>query len=156
MKVRLAFSLLALGLTAFAPAPLPRREREKRPDEINLTTFQGNWRVTKQLNLRADGNHLLMESSITHVRILKDRWTFMSKVSEGATLSISLDPSKKPTWLNFYRAGRKDHLRGVGLVRRHGRGVEVLYCWCDDGQDRPLDFDPPRDGDWVISMQRDN
>src|SRR5262249_17849756 len=97
MKVRLGLALLVLiGPLAVAPAPLPRRERGSRSDEISLASFQGSWRITKRFTLRANGQHVPMVSSVTHIRIVEDRWTFMSNASEGSTLEIAVDPRHKP------------------------------------------------------------
>jgi len=155
MKARLLLALLALiGPLAFAPAPLPRRDRG-RADEINLTSFQGRWRITKRFTLRGNGKHTPRASSVTHIRIVQNRWTFMTNDSEGSTLEISIDPSRKPALLNFYRLGdREQRIYGVGLIRKRAVGVEVLYHW-GGPEGRPLDFEPPPDGFWTIEMYKE-
>src|SRR5262245_5543551 len=104
MTVRLGVALLLLiGPLAFAPSPLPRRELRGKAEEINLQSFQGSWRITKRLTLHANGRHTPSKSPVTHVRVVQDRWTFMTNGQEGNTLLISIDPTKDPAHLNFYR-----------------------------------------------------
>ena len=77
MKVRLCLALLALiGPLAFAPAPLPRRERG-RADEINLAGLQGSWRVTSFQTFRANGQLVPYTGGATRILIEKDRWWFL-------------------------------------------------------------------------------
>jgi hypothetical protein len=154
MKVRLATGLLLLiGPLAFAPAPLPRRERVRQTGEITLASFQGSWRITKRLTLHANGLHTPSASPVTHIRIAGDRWTFMTGRGEGNTLLVGIDNTKSPAHLNFYRGGNKA-LHGVGLIRRHGRGVQVLYTWGGE-RNRPPGFEPPPEGIWCIFMEKD-
>ena len=94
-------------------------------------------------------------TSVTHIRVVEDRWTFMSGAVEGNTLNISIDPTRKPALLNFYKGpGQRERAYGVGLIRRQGDAVEVLYRWGGE-EGRPLDFEPPPDGFWTITMRRD-
>jgi uncharacterized protein (TIGR03067 family) len=148
--------LLALiGPLAFAPAPLPRRERGRQTAGITLEGFQGSWRITKRLTLRANGQHVPSTSPVTHIRVVGDRWTFMTGRGEGNTLLIAIDNTKSPAHLNFYnKGGRKESVYGVGLIRRHGPGVQVLYTWGGE-QRRPPGFEPPPEGIWCIFMQKD-
>ena len=154
MTVRLAFAFaVLLGLTAFAPAPLPRQERRGQSAEITLTTFQGNWRVTNMQTSRANGQHTPYQWNVTHILIEKDRWSFKSSDSTVNSLFISVDSTKKPAQLNFYdRQGPNQPISGVGLIRKHGPGVQVLYRWGNE-QNRPLTFEGA-EGPWIITMQK--
>jgi uncharacterized protein (TIGR03067 family) len=153
MTVRLTFAFaVLLGLTAFAPAPLPRADRRGR-SEITLDTFQGNWRVTNMETSRANGQHTPYQWNVTHILIEKDRWSFVAGNAQVNSLYISVDGSKKPAHLNFYdRQGQKQAISGVGLIRKHGAGVQVLYRWGSE-QNRPLTFEGA-DGPWIITMQK--
>lgn len=154
--MRLGLTLLLLiGPMAFAPAPTPKRARGRAP-ELTLQSCQGSWRITKRQTLYADGKQTTYTSSVTHIRIVGDRWTFMSGSSEGSTLEISIDPGHDPALLNFYSlGGKRDHTHGIGLIRRKGSGVEVLYRWGGE-EGRPRVFGAPTSGIfWTIEMQRD-
>src|SRR5215213_516158 len=102
MKHRLPFALsLLLGTLAFAPAPLPRRDRGDRPDEITLDTFQGRWRVV-QMQISRGGRYEPFQASYTHVRISDRNWTFFNDQKAGVTTFIAIDDTKRPAQLNFY------------------------------------------------------
>lgn len=157
MKLRLGLALLlVIGPMAFAPAPLPRRTRGGEGDVVTLSSFQGNWRLVKRVDVRADGKHVPTQSPVTHIRITQDRWAFMAGNSQVNAFFISVDSSKKPAQLNFYDAqGPNRRVTGVGLLRRMpGGGIQVLYGWGGE-QGRPVDFDPPKSGYWLADLQRD-
>ena len=154
MTVRLAFAFaVLLGLTAFAPAPLPRADRRGQSAEITLTTFQGNWRVTNMQTSRANGQHTPYPWNVTHILIEKDRWSFMAGNSPVSSMYISVDSTKKPAQLNFHdRQGKDQPISGVGLIRKYGAGVQVLYRWGNE-QNRPVVFEGA-EGPWIITMQK--
>jgi uncharacterized protein (TIGR03067 family) len=154
MRLRLAVALLVLaGPAAFAPAPFPRSQRRERQPEITLDTFQGRWRVKQMQASHGNGQHSNYDWAVTHIRIRDDRWEFSAGDRIGSEMPISIDASKKPAHLNFYRSTDKLHVRGVGLVRRHGSGVQVIYRWGGEN-DRPT-FEPPTEGGWIITLERD-
>src|SRR5262245_35932072 len=129
MTVRLGFALaILLGLTAFAPAPLPRQERRGQGDEITLETFQGNRRVLSIYHSRSEGQPMPVAVSTIIVRIVNDRWTYFTNDVESPTYYVTLDHSKRPALLNFYSDQQKTHLFAVGLIRQRGGKVEVLHA----------------------------
>jgi hypothetical protein len=151
MAVRTAVVLLAvLGLTAFAPAPFPRTQRQGPSPEITLQTFQGRWRITSLVTSCANGQHVPFSWPATHVRISGNRWDFLNNDSLIDSRNLSIDPKKKPAHLNFTDDVRK----GVGLIRRQGAQVQVMYTWGDEAS-RANSFEPPPDGHWLITLQRD-
>jgi uncharacterized protein (TIGR03067 family) len=156
MTVRLGFTLLALlGLTAFAPAPFPQPQRRGQQPEITLKSFQGTWRIREWRAARNDTGYLPGTQSITHVRITEDRWAFLPNNDDGAGLTISIDHTKKPAQLTFYQPSNpKREIHGVGLIRRQGTRVQVLYCWGGE-ESRPLTFEPPPEGPWIITLERE-
>jgi hypothetical protein len=148
MKARLGIALLALlGLTAFAPAPLPRRERAHAGD-VTLSSFQGRWRVTKIQLSRADGRHVPIQASYTHVRVARHRWTFTYGNEEGASFDLTFDDSCKPPLLKF-----EGNVAGVGLIRRVGGQVQVAYRWGTE-ENRPVSFERLPDDFWIITLER--
>ena len=156
MMRRIGFALFALlGLTAFAPAPFPRAEKPSQKDEVSLKIFQGLWRVTNMQISRAGGRLDPDKALFTHVRVEQDAWTFMVNTVPGNRLLISIDATKKPARLNFYRgaAGQPQELFGVAIIRRRGDEVQVAYCW--NGEDnRPASFDPLPAGLWLVTLRR--
>jgi uncharacterized protein (TIGR03067 family) len=147
MRPRLLAALIALaGLTAFAPAPFPKPRQERTL--IDLTRFQGTWKVIGHHNYPA-GQKQRAEWSITHIRIAKDRWTLLEAARENATYRIGLDPKKKPCEVDW----RSDQGRilWMGIIRRDGDVVEVLYL---SATQRPADFDKPPAGSYLITLRR--
>src|SRR5262249_4926144 len=154
MTRRLGFALLVLfGLTAFAPAPFPKTGRRGQEHEITLQSFQGNWRVTNMQSSRANGQHTPYNWNVTHIRVTKDRWEFVSGNSGGNFLVISIDPAKKPAHLNFYSRPGDKNIYGVGLIRRHEGKVQVIYTW--GGENVRPTFEPPVERGWIITMVKD-
>jgi uncharacterized protein (TIGR03067 family) len=154
MTTRLGLALLLLiGPLAFAPAPLPRRDRGGQGGAITLASFQGRWRLVKRVTTRADGQHVPTSSPVTHVVITGDRWQFMANDSQVNAFYLSIDPSRTPAHLNFYDQKGGKQLSGVALIRRHGPGVQVLYNWGDESK-RPRNFDPPTEGCWLAYLEK--
>jgi uncharacterized protein (TIGR03067 family) len=151
----LPLACVALLSLAFAPAPFPKQERRGQTDEITLDTFQGSWRVTNMQTSQANGQHVPYSWNVTHIRVAKDRWTFMQRDAEVSGTYISIDHTKRPALVNFYsQADQKGVVSGVGLIRRQGPKVQVLYRWGDE-KNRPLTFEPPPEGPWIITLERD-
>jgi hypothetical protein len=157
MKLRLGLSLLALlGLSAFAPAPFPRSSRRGDQAELTLTAFQGRWRVTKWQGSRASGqHHLYLAQSITHVRVKGGRWEFLGSSDDVVSdYAISVLPQGTISHLDFHADDVHGTRVGSGLIRRQGAGIQVIYRWGAD-KERPA-FEPPAEGGWILTMQREN
>jgi uncharacterized protein (TIGR03067 family) len=120
---------------------------------MTLAAFQGNWRVTNMQSSRKNGQHTPYAWNVTHIRVAQDRWDFVSNNAGGNFRIISIDPSKKPAHLNFHTGPANKTLHGVGLIRRRGAEVQVIYTWGNESQ-RPT-FDPPHEGGWIITLERD-
>lgn len=144
--------LALLGLTAFAPAPFLRPER-RGDDRITLEGFQGTWRVVNMQTSRSSGKHDPYSWTVTHIRVTKDRWEFMVGPQSSNTFHIGIDPAKRPAHLNFYHQ-QGGPPTGVGLIRRHGNRVLILYAWGGE-KSRPASFEPPPDGPWLMTLERD-
>lgn len=147
--------LLLLGPLAFAPAPFPKTARREPEPETSLKSFQGTWRIVSLEDTLANGRRVRTAVSVTHVRISGDRWTFLPDNYAGARLDIAIDHAKTPAQLTFYRAGdatKKTY--GVGLIRRQGDEVKILYCWGGE-EGRPRTFDPAPDGYYLLTLRRE-
>jgi uncharacterized protein (TIGR03067 family) len=151
---RVPLVLLAIPLlTAFAPTPfLPRKKA--RGEGVSLTALQGKWRRAK---IEIENGGVRREESVgkvTHVRITDDNWTFLPDDYEGARLKLAVDTSKSPARFNLYKPGAPGVLYGVGLIRRQGAAVQILYTWGGEAR-RPASFDRIPPGAWLCTMQRD-
>jgi uncharacterized protein (TIGR03067 family) len=111
-------ALLSLG---FAPAPLPRPQHVRTA--IDLTRFQGTWKVVGH-HQWSGGKKLDNPWSITHIRVQMDRWTLLEAGRENATYRIELNPKQKPC----HRLPRySQRALWLGLIRRDGDTVEIIY-----------------------------
>ena len=154
MRLRLALALLALvGPAAFAPAPFPRAERRRQSDEITLESFTGRWRVQRMQTSRGSGRHEDYNWATTHIVVANGRWEFRTSDRVGNGFPISVTPAGRESRLNFLLDNDRTRVQGVGLIRRHGPGVQVIYTW--GGEDRRPTFQPPHEGGWIITLVKE-
>ena len=156
-RTSLALLVLFTG-TAFAPAPFPRSGPRDRTDELSLRTFQGTWRVVSMGTIAGDGKTDPYVWNVTHVRVTKDRWAFLAgdqDVSNNYTeRRVGIDPTKKPIHFNYFSPGdAPDRPSGVGLIRKQGRRVEIVYQWASES-DRGRSFDALPVGHWLMVLER--
>jgi uncharacterized protein (TIGR03067 family) len=156
MRVRLAVVLLLLaGPAAFAPAPFPKKVRPRAEPEISLKSLQGTWRIVSIHSTRPDGRHIPEPFSIKSVRVAEDRWTFLPDNYNGARLELAIDHTKTPAQFTFYAVGQKKQTpHGVGLVRKRGGRIEILYAWGGE-QLRPRAFEPAPDAYYLMTLERE-
>jgi uncharacterized protein (TIGR03067 family) len=160
MTRRLLIAVIALAaLTAFAPAPISRPKRERGSgDEISLQTFQGMWRVVSMQRTSRAGNHPPHKWEVSHIRIRDDRWTFMEANNvESTSYRLKVDGTKQPGQLDFFWTGpgNIDTTQPfmVGVIRRKGNMVEIIYL--RGNHTKPTTFEPPPEGWWLLTLQRD-
>jgi uncharacterized protein (TIGR03067 family) len=144
--------VVMLALTAFAPAPFLEKKGHGGP--ISLKAFQGKWRRAKVQELSAGVLRDINLGTVTHVRITGDRWTFLPDNYPGANLKIAIDATKSPAQVTFYQLAGPGTVYGVGLIRRQGGSVQVLYTWGGEER-RPKSFKPMPAGYWLCTLVRD-
>jgi uncharacterized protein (TIGR03067 family) len=141
--------LVALMLTAFAPAPFPRREA--RGDSLTLKDLIGDYRAVSLVQTgTAQGNGPPSSSGVTHVSITSTQWIF-NKNSGPTTYDLRVDHAKKPVEMNFLYVGQKEPY-GRAIVRREGNKVRVIYNW---GTQRPSGFENQPGGYWDLTLVRE-
>jgi len=158
MRLRLAVALLLLaGPAAFAPAPFPKKVRPGSEPDVSLKSFQGTWRIVSIHSTRPDGRHIPETVSVTSIRVSKDRWTFLPDNYSGARLDLAIDHSKTPAQLTFYSVGdqKRKTPHGVGLIRRCGGRIEILYAWGGESV-RPRAFEPAPDAYYLMTLERES
>jgi uncharacterized protein (TIGR03067 family) len=149
MRLHLLLALVACtALPAFAPAPFPRRERDRT--RMDLDAFQGTWQVVAHHSSNG-GQFQPSAWSITHIRVAKDRWTLLAGPRENATYRIEINPTTKPSLIDW--RGERGEALWLGLIRRNGDNVEVLY---HTATSRPVSFDRPPAGAYLITLRRPN
>jgi uncharacterized protein (TIGR03067 family) len=152
VPVRLLIAVLALAsLTGFAPAPFARPRRDR--DTLNLHTLQGQWKVVSMKQTLAGGGFNTLNWHITHIGIDKDVWTFQGQGRKpNATYYLTLDTSRKPGTIDWHnKQGGPPHM--VGLIRRSGELVEILYLATTV---RPGSFEAPPPGYYLLTLKREN
>jgi uncharacterized protein (TIGR03067 family) len=158
MNPRLATALLVLlGPTAFAPAPFPKNARPGSEPEVSLKSLQGRWRIVSIYRTHSDGGLQREEAStVTHVRVRGSRWVFLPLHDTDYRLEVAIDHAKRPAQLTFYQPGAaKKTPYGVGLIRRQGSQIQILYNWGGEGV-RPKAFDPAPDDFFLMTLERES
>lgn len=155
---RLAAALLAvLGLTAFAPAPLPRPAR--RGGEIaaiSLETCQGTWRIVREEEVRVGG---WGEKRLTSrfIRIHGGEWVSLNSNKEEAPgYTIRIDGSTTPARIGWYSSNRNagaTEPTWAGLVRRHEGQLQVSYM---SPRQVPGNFGALPAGAVVLTLRRED
>ena len=141
--------LVALLLTAFAPAPFPRREA--RGDSLSLKELIGDYRATSLV--QTGSNQVNVQPStngVTHVSITSTQWIF-NKNNSPTTYDLRVDNARKPVEMNFMYVGQKDPY-GRAIVRREGNKLRVIYNW---GTQRPTGFENQPGGYWDLTLVRE-
>lgn len=154
---RVWFGLLVLSaLPAFAPAPFPRPSRSSRDgDRIDAAAFQGTWRVVGMVRYDANGTGTPHGWSVTHVRIAGDHWGFATGPNAGGgTHHFRIDGDRRPARLDFYSdAKREGPPSGMGIIRRRGDEVEIVYVF--GTTTRAEDFARPPSGQYRLTLRRE-
>jgi hypothetical protein len=153
MPARLSVAVLALaGLTAFAPAPFPRKHNKAKADPALL--LAGLWKVEKVARSTSRG-YTTSTSLMSHIRIQDGRWTFMRNnrgtVTPSTSYRLVIHSDQTPIALD----GMRDNSRTpwmLGIARRVGDTVEVLYGF---GVKRPDSFERPPTDCWRITLRRE-
>lgn len=141
---RTALALLAVStLTAFAPAPLPRRKAAPG-DEMSLSYFQGYWEFT-----RFDET-----ASVKGVRIDGNRWTYVNRDgSDNARYTIVVGRGRGPVAIDWHDGkGRPPYF--LGLIQRDGGTIHIIYSVGARPQDRPATIAGAPKGWLVMKLRR--
>jgi uncharacterized protein (TIGR03067 family) len=148
MRLHPWLALAALTvLPAFAPAPFPRAREDRT--KIDLERFQGMWKVVSLHQGHGAGRLRAINWTITHIRVQKDQWTLLAAMRENATYRIELTPTRKPCLIDW--RGPQGEALWLGLIRRDGEQVEVLY---GSSTSRPGGFKQPPSGSYLITLRR--
>src|SRR5262245_55772324 len=114
--------LVLFALTAFAPAPFPKPQRER--SEIDMKTFQGTCGVVRMEIVRQGGRRQRLRDwgvdarGTNGVRIEGDCWTFLPPTGDRSDYRISIDSSTKPALIDWFPHAGEDRAGMTGLIRR--------------------------------------
>src|SRR4051812_17511021 len=130
-----ALSVFCLvALTAFAPAPLPRRQARPSGD-LDVGRLVGRWRITGVYYLPDKVSQVASAERNSPITITATQWSFGKE--RRPTYDLRIDHNKRPAEIDFMQVGQKEP-HGRGLIRREGRVLRVVYNW---GGARPTHFD---------------
>jgi uncharacterized protein (TIGR03067 family) len=146
MRPRLVLAFLVLlGVTAFAPAPMPRRGQSKE-DSLSVKGVTGDWKVISLWRYGPNGSIAYRIDAWKLIRIQDGKWMFCTLdngVKPSTTYVLRIDGSKRPATIDFLR-GNEAKPWMMGIVRFRGDKLEVLYK--PNATERPTSFDnPPAD-----------
>jgi uncharacterized protein (TIGR03067 family) len=162
MSARLPLAALLLALcagaaAAFAPAPFPRpAARRGDPEQISVPTFQGTWRVAGMMYSSKDGKHRpYVDWHISHVKVENRMWAFLDRNGGSTRYTITIDNDRRPAHLDFWNGEPHGGAApGGGIIRRKGDLVEIIYVF--GGNKRPVSFEQPPDGQYVLTLRRES
>ena len=146
---RVPFALLVvMALTAFAPAPLPRRGARAK-DTVSVKELVGVWRATELYNTPNKARLDPVTNGVSHVPITETKWAFGKQGATGYDLRI--DASKNPAEIDFMNSGQTEPY-GRGIIRRQGNTIRIIYNW---GPQRPTTFENAGSGYWDLTLIRE-
>lgn len=150
MKYRIAVAALVLfGLTAFAPAPLPRKERRGGPPSVDLKAIQGVWTAVSIKEVQ-NGRWQDIGWGVRHVYVRNNVWGFDS---DGTGFYVTLDPSRRPPTIDFRSSSGTGGATAItGVLRLQGDTLQMLYVFTQPDT-RPRDFDSMRNGDRLMTLR---
>src|SRR5262245_43289732 len=108
--IRLIVAAVALlGLTAFAPAPLPRPPKRDNRDEISLRHFQGRWQHVRIENIEPGGGRKEWKNAnIVAVQIKGDQWIYLEDNGRvNVTYAITIQEARGPAAIDWYSQANK-------------------------------------------------
>lgn len=165
MKARILLAVAVIvGATAFAPVPFVK---EKKPQVKDEDALQGVWVIKSRE--RAGGPPFKGLTSQQYVRIQGKNWQFGRDNGAGGftftglTLTIRLDTSKSPAWLDLDRAlpnggfgkvkkgGAPNTPYYVGMVEVAGDTMRFVYTLRGE---RPADFRLTGPREMLITLER--
>jgi uncharacterized protein (TIGR03067 family) len=151
--------IVLVGLTAFAPAPFPTRERRGESNTaISVARFQGKWKV-ETFEVYEQGGQKRRSGFIDRVIVKDDLWILSHQDDRPhGSYRIAIRPGK-PATIDFYSFAQKGQARGgdklecFGLIRRDGDTVQILYTYAE-GKTRVTSFDNPPANWWLMTLKR--
>jgi len=172
MRARwIAFAVVAFaGLTAFAPAPFMRADRDRKSGDV-LASLQGTWTIVDKHRMGPNGK-LLKTFNSQKIQIDKDVWRYVSALvgkgglakakGKAATIGYKLElvQSSRPTEFRVRRTGALEGDYMVGILQVDGDSARIMYRLATTAlraeQATPRGFDPVPEGWYLMTLRRDH
>jgi hypothetical protein len=152
-------ALTSLAL-AFAPAPLPRRDR-RGGDVISIHHLQGRWKLLRNERIRPGGTRIELDGPRDgfFMRFVGDLWTYAERdgADDPYSMRVTIRAGRGAVAIDFYHprdVKKEKQPLMVGLIRRRGDVVEVLGFARTGKEDRPSSFEEAPPNWWVMTLQR--
>lgn len=145
--------LVLLGLTAFAPAPLPRLRA--RSDSVSVEALQATYAVVRKESIKENSQKSLFDSGIKNIRIQGDNWTLFDVGGRQlGSYSITIDTNARPARIEWYNLGkpREGPPLWTGLVKREGEHLLVSYA---SGDTVSRDIDALPSGSYLYTLRKE-
>jgi hypothetical protein len=155
VRTRLILSLaVLLGVTGFAPAPLPRRSRDAS-EPVTLQRMHGVWQVVSMWCYGYEGRIATHITAWKSMSIRDGKWEFCygadgDRVGSSWELSVK---AGRPARLDFIWAGER-RVAMSGVVRSHNGLLEVLYQTSPLDHGSPVAFDKPPANFYLIRLKK--
>jgi uncharacterized protein (TIGR03067 family) len=160
VRLRLFAAVIALCLTAFAPAPFERPARQRADD--GLARLQGSWKVTEF------GRPDVREGALPwlKVRVKGARWTFLYQRGDAyvpsTTYVLKLAPRAAPQTIDLVHDDGQGLVTLKGIYKVEGNTVTIVYVVISRvrnqlprPEERPASFDNLPDHVERIIMRRE-
>jgi uncharacterized protein (TIGR03067 family) len=155
MRVTLAL-LAVFGVSAFAPAPFPRTDRQDRETEVSLRFLQGKWDVVSMETINEQGQRQRARWGVKGIVVQGDHWSYVYSLGgKNSTYGFNLNGSTRPASMDWYvdPFKRESEPYLFGVIRRKGSIVEILY-YPAQGEKRVTSFENPPRYWWYLTLRR--
>jgi hypothetical protein len=153
--MRRVLPLLAVLSVAFAPAPFP-----KPSTSIDLASFQGRWKVVRIEVTLPNGGLREWDWDIRTIRVRDNHMAYLRGNASDAKADefpIVVSQGNGLVAIDWWLPGQKPNgsPRMVGLMRRRGKTIQILYKPGTGLADRPKRFENPPEGWYLKTIRRE-
>jgi uncharacterized protein (TIGR03067 family) len=135
MRLRVLLIVASVMLLGFAPAPFPKRDRQREdPTDVN-----GTWEFVLW---ESSGTRQQSTEGMYHIEMKRDEYAFVGKNGGGHTFyNMKLDPGASPSAFTW---SRNNNVMFVGSYRLHKDEMTMIFASGNDLARRPTDFTAKR------------
>jgi uncharacterized protein (TIGR03067 family) len=136
--------LALIGLTAFAPAPLPKPSSPIDPAKI-AKLIKGEWRV-KSAQQYIGGRVVNLPVGGQRVRVSDNTWLVIHVATDGEgnvirekrgpVMQMKLDTTRKPVMMDLSYQGR-DNPHQRGIIKIEGNTLTVMHTFYSPSGGKP-------------------
>jgi hypothetical protein len=145
---------------AFAPAPFPRSRPATSRTFISLDVFQGRWKVVRMETTLPNGKRNAWNWGVKTIRVRGGQMAYLSGSAadtRAPDYPLSIVAGNGRTAIDWYFPGEKvsGSPRMVGLIKRDGDTIQILYKPHTGPRERPKGFENPPEGWYLKTLKRE-